>query len=161
MTRLLVASVVAVLVTSVADAQTRPDFSGTWKRDAARSDSATYPELAGPVTLTITQTADQVRIQRETARGAMTNVFHFAEPEKPAKAGAALARWRAETLVVNLVGEIRGQSVTTEQSMTLSANGNEMTVQSMVNVQHGYTSPGAKISASGRDVYVRVPANPR
>jgi hypothetical protein len=155
MTRMLVATLVWLMVAAHLPAQPQPDFSGTWKRDATRSDSATSPELAGPVTLTIVQKADELQIERETSRGKATDVFRFARADKPTMDGA-VARWRGETLVITVLRDIRGQSVSTEQAMTLKVDGKEMLIESTVNVQHGYTSRGSKSSATGRDVYVKV-----
>jgi dTDP-4-dehydrorhamnose 3,5-epimerase-like enzyme len=59
-------------------------------------------------------------------------------------------------LITDAVMDVRGQSVTVQQTRRLSSDGNEMTVESVVNVQHGYTQTGAKTYSSSRDVFVRV-----
>lgn len=153
---LLSLAFVFYVVVSGASAQTRPDLTGNWRLDPNRSDSATYPELSRPVTLVITHTPGELRVETQTARGTTTEVAHFrAEAGGPAP-GSALARWRSDTVVIDAVRDIRGQSVTVQQAMTLSANGNELTVESTVNVQHGYSLSRGKVYGSGRDVFVRT-----
>lgn len=156
MISLVLASAVS-LALAPAHAQTRPDFSGTWRMDASRSESALQAEPVGPVTVAITQTADELRIETTTRHGTTTELYRLAPPGAAAAAGGApVARWRGQTLVTEVVRSVRGQSVTTQQSWTLSADGNEMTVESVVNVQHGYSVSNAKIYGAGRDVFVRV-----
>jgi len=56
----LSAVVVASLVSLPSlSAQGRPDFSGTWKMDSSRSESAAQAEPIGPVTLVIAQTPNE------------------------------------------------------------------------------------------------------
>jgi hypothetical protein len=66
----------------------------------------------------------------------------------------AVAKWQGDTLVTNAIREIRGQTVTVQNVRRL--NGNEMIVESIVAVQHGYTQAGAKNYGVGKDVFVRV-----
>lgn len=87
----------SLVVISGAGAQTRPDLSGSWRFDPNRSDSATYPELSRPVTLVITQTPGEVRIETHTARGTSTEVAHFRTDGVPGPGtrwrGGAATRW--------------------------------------------------------------------
>lgn len=46
--------------------------------------------------------------------------------------------------------------MTVQQAMTLSANGSELTIESTVNVQQGYSFSGGKVYGAGRDVFVRT-----
>ena len=148
-------AVASCVVITGAGAQTHPDFSGTWRLDPNRSDSATYPELSRPVTLVITHTPSELRIETHTGRGTSTDVAQFRTEASVPAPGAALARWRNNTVVIDAVRDIRGQSVTVQQAITLSASGNELTIESTVNVQHGYTLSGAKTYGAGKDVFVR------
>ena len=52
--------------------------------------------------------------------------------------------------------DVRGVSVTTQQSRRMTADGSEMHVDSILEVQHGYTLAKTKNYGAGRDVYVRV-----
>src|SRR5438309_2040044 len=58
----------ALAAASLLHAQARPDFSGTWTMDLARSESTRQGEpIKPPVTVIIAQTAADVRV--ETTRG--------------------------------------------------------------------------------------------
>jgi len=150
------ASIVCSLLLSIPLDQSRPDFSGMWRFDPNRSDSATYPELSRPVSIVITQTDRDVRIDTTTGRDRTTEVAPFGSGDAVPTAGKTTARWRGDTLVIDAVRDIRGQSVTVQQTMTLSADRNELVVESTVNVQHGYSLGGAKVYGAGKDVFVRV-----
>jgi hypothetical protein len=152
----VVASLTLTLFLTPAAAQTRPDFSGNWRLDPNRSDSATYPELSRPVTLVITQTPTEVRLETRTAKATSTETAYFRDDPAVPAADGARARWRSDVLVVDAVRDIRGQSVTVQLTMSMNANKNELTVESTVNVQHGYTVSGAKVYGAGKDVFVRV-----
>jgi hypothetical protein len=142
-------------LSSPAFAQNKPDFSGTWRMDHSRSESSMSGESPGPVTVVITQTAAELRIETTTRDGTKTDVYRFA----PATSAAdnPVAQWRGDTLVTDIVRDVRGQSVTIQQSRRLGADGNEMIVESVLNVQHGYSFSGAKTYGAGKDVFVRVP----
>jgi hypothetical protein len=141
---------------SIGAAQPRPDFSGTWRFDPNRSDSATYPDLSRPVTLVITQSPAEIRIETITARGASTQAFQLRAAGDANQPGDAVARWSKDVLLADAVRDVRGQSVTVHQTFRLSADGRELTIESAVNVQHGYSMSRGKVYGSGRDVYVRV-----
>ena len=140
---------------SPARAQAPADFSGTWKLDLSRSDSAAQAVSSGPVTLEIVQSATQIRIVTTTTRGSSSVTYALSTSEDPAT-GPPTARWQNESLLTNALRDVRGQSVTVQQSRRLSADGNEMVVESIVNVQHGYTANGAQTYGASRDVFVRA-----
>jgi hypothetical protein len=136
--------------------QSPPDFSGTWRLDPLRSDATAYGNTPGPVTVKITQTRDEIRIATTTSRGRTETSFVFVTPEAPPLAGSPNARWQGEALVTNAIHDIRGQSVAVQQSRRLSADGKEMIVESVVNVQHGYSARGAQTYGASTDIFVRV-----
>jgi len=146
-----------VFVVVGAAAQPRPDFSGEWHRDNARSDAAAYSDAPGPVSAAITQTASEIRITTTTSRGTTTAIYAFATPAGPQLRGTPAARWQGEALLTDAIRDIRGQSVTVQQTRRLARDGREMIVESVVNVQHGYSAVGAKTYGAARDVFVRVP----
>ena len=158
MTRAVLVSLAfpCILLSSTA-AQTRPDFSGTWRFDANRSDSATYPDLSRPVTLVIMHTASEIRIETTNAQGKSTQAFKLDGTADATTPGAGTARWRDDALLADAVRDVRGQSVTVHQTFTLSGDGRELTIESAVNVQHGYSMSRGKVYGAGRDVFVRVP----
>jgi hypothetical protein len=179
---LLASSVLSLLSPCLVAAQTRPDFSGTWRMDPSRSETAMQAEPIKSMTVVIRQTATDITIETTTERGTSSETYSFnpsagsaadktrSVPEKIAnatdktgtvadKTGGATektARWQGDALVTDVVRDVRGQSVTAQQSRRLSASGNEMIVESIVEVQHGYTLSGAKNYGSGKDVFIRV-----
>jgi hypothetical protein len=137
-------------------AQDRPDFSGTWRLDPSRSESAMQAEPIGTVTLHITQTANEIRIETVTARTHSIETFNLNGRDVQLANGAGRARWFGEMLVVDTVRDVRGVSVTTKQSRRVTADGSEMHVDNVLEVQHGYTLAKTKNYGAGRDVYVRI-----
>jgi len=147
-----------VALVSPAGAQSL-DFSGTWKLDLTRSDSAAHSPAPGPVTVEIAQSPTQIRIVTTTTRGSNTMTYALVAGDEPTLAsttGSPSARWQNEALLTDAVRDVRGQSVTVQQTRRLSADRNEMVVESIVNVQHGYTLAGAQTYGASRDVFVRV-----
>jgi hypothetical protein len=169
----VLASVVWLLVAAASNSyQTKPDLSGTWQMDLSQSESAAQGEPIGPVTMVITQSASEIRIETTSRRGTIVDVYRFAAPAVPSAApepGAdavraapttplpAIARWRGDTLLVDAVRDVRGQTVTVQRAMTLNADGKELIVESTMNVQHGYSISGARVYGTGKDVFVRRP----
>jgi hypothetical protein len=62
--------------------------------------------------------------------------------------------WEGDTMVTLTAYQVNGQTVTTTERRTLSADGREMTVVTQLQVQHGY-SAGPNASRPLTDVYVR------
>lgn len=153
---LVVLAFPSLLSVAAISAQSRPDFSGTWRFDPNRSDSATYPELSRPVTLVIAQTASEIRIETQTPRGASTDTYRFGAVADVTSPGAAAARWSGNVMLADAVRDIGGQSVTVHRTFTLSNDGRELTIESAVNVQHGYSMSRGKVYGAGKDVFVRA-----
>ena len=134
-----------------------PAFSGRWTLDQVRSASvAPEGEL---VILTLTQTDGTLTIEKR--RGDRSEVMTYsieAALGSPGAitAGARRAYWDGVRLVTEGSGNVQGQTVSVREMRTLNASGTEMTVETMVMVQHGYTFRGAQNYAVGKDVYTRV-----
>lgn len=142
---------------AVVEAQNRPDFSGTWRLDPSRSESAMQGgEPIGPVTLQITQTANEIRIETISRRGQSIESYSLNGRDSQLANGAGRARWFGEMLVVDTVRDVRGVSVTTQQTRRVTADGSEMHVDNILEVQHGYTLAKTRNYGAGRDVYIRV-----
>ncbi len=156
----------AILATSLllpltTGAQTTRDFSGTWTMDLARSEASQQGEAVKPVTFVITKSPTQVRI--ETTRGnARENVLY---PLGKTRTGAALpassatghpeAYWDGERLVTETQRPVNGYTVTVKETRALGPTGRDMTVETTVIVQHGYSMPGAKNYGTSKDIFVR------
>jgi hypothetical protein len=136
-------------------AQSVPNFSGTWRLDLSRSDAAAHNDGPGPVHVTIVQTDATMRVDTTTARGTTSTTYRFASKD-PVSTDNPLARWRGDTLLTDAVRDVRGQSVTVQQTRRLSGDGNEMIVESVVNVQHGYSLSGSQTYSTSKDVFVKV-----
>ena len=155
---LYVAFAIALLVQS--PPVSKPDFLGTWTMDRDRSESASDEQAIGPITLAISQTETTLTI--ETKLGDKSEVANYVietRPDGPSVIGAGTRRayWDASQLITDGAGNVQGQTVSIRATRTLNATGSEMTVETMVAVQHGYTMRGAQTYARVKDVYLRSP----
>jgi hypothetical protein len=158
MTSLLPAALAIVLIAQPMTAA-KPDFSGTWTMDRERSESALQEQPIGRVTIAITQTGPNLTIQ--TTRDGKPEVATYTIEELPngpgvMGAGTRRAYWEGLKLVTEGAGNVQGQTVSVREARTLNASRTEMTVESTVTVQHGYTFRGAKNYATAKDIYTRT-----
>ncbi|HKY20029.1 MAG TPA: hypothetical protein VJM31_02320 [Vicinamibacterales bacterium] len=146
-------------------AQDRPDFSGTWHMDPARSEAAAQGTPIGPVVLTIRQTPGEVRI--ETTRNGRTEVVRYLPAEANVVSAGELIgafRWDSSKLITRIVADINKQAITVEEIRSLDPTGKEMTVEVNLVVEHGYQSGGTGVvrpqnspnSSKGINVFVRT-----
>lgn len=154
-------SFLAVIVPFVTSGQAGNDFSGTWKMDLSRSESAHQGEPIDPVTLVIRQTPKELIV--ETRRGTTKEVLTYNLDRTENTANGAddspvtcTARWDGAKLVTGTARNIKGQAVTTQNVYSLGRGAKEMTVSTTLTVQHGYQFSGAKNYGTGTDVYIRV-----
>jgi hypothetical protein len=144
MKRTPASALAAIVLLSIALlAQPTPDFSGNWTLD----------------TCAITQSVGQVRI--ETTRGnERENVLYALTKSRassnPGASGQSEAYWDGDQLITVTQRTVSGQTVTVKESRTLSPTGADMTVETTVIVQHGYSMPGAKNYGTSRDVFIRA-----
>jgi hypothetical protein len=135
MKRVLMAVVLAALVIPfTTHAQGKPDFSGTWTLDTAKSDPAPAGRGGGgggggrgggPVM--IKQTAADITIGMATYKLDGSEVTITGGRGGDAKAKAA---WDGATLVVTTTRDVQGTTITMKDVRSLSADGKEMTVVS-------------------------------
>ena len=154
MTSLVFTSLAVALALSQGVPALKPDFTGTWTMDRGRSQS---PES---VTLAIKQTAAEISIETNRAGSISTVNYPFeATPHAGTDAitaGHSHAYWEGTKLVTETSGNIQGQTVSFKQTRSLNAARTEMTVDSIVIVQHGYSLGGARNYGTAKDVYVRA-----
>ena len=166
MRRMLLAMLLTSLTLPHATAgQSHPDLSGTWTMDVQRSVSATYPEFGGAVTLVITQTDTAITIETRRGDRSATVTYSPGKPAStpassvdPAGPGSPRSRyyWQGASLVtetVQLASEAPEGTFRTQKVHTLDSSGTEMTVETMLVVEHGYTLKGTKNYDTGKDVY--------
>jgi hypothetical protein len=146
-------------------AQTRPDFSGTWTMDMSRSEAAAQGTPIGPVTITIRQTPEEIRI--ETTRDGSTQIVRYLPAASKAGGGeepVGAFRWNGSQLITSLATDISKQAITLDEVRSLNPEGTEMTVDVTVNVQHGYPTGGSgpvksrnyPNSSTGRNVFLKA-----
>ena len=170
MPRMAIAVFTMMLVVPLAGATQRTtDFSGTWKMDAARSESAHQAVPIGPVTLVIKQSATELTI--ETRRSdtdkspihseTLTYKLDGSESTVAGTDGTPLklqAHWEGAKLVTGTTRNIEGSTITTTYVHSLDPKGSELTVHKTLTVQHGYQFDGAKNSGTGTDVFIKAKA---
>src|SRR5262245_23805917 len=126
---LSIACVVALSSVSVGT-QSRPDFSGAWNMDLARSEAAAQGTPIGPVTVVIKQSPGEIHIQ--TTRNGNTETVRYLPASARAGGGAepiGAFRWEGTKLVTRLVTDINKQAITVEEVRSLDSSGREMTVE--------------------------------
>jgi hypothetical protein len=147
-----------LLLPTILHAQAVRDFSGTWLMDTARSQSAQQGEPFKMVTFVITQSAGQIRIEatrghdKENVLYPLTKARAFSTADVP---GQPEAYWEGDQLITVTQRPVSGQTVTVKEAHTLGASG-EMTVETTVIVQHGYSMPGVKTYGTSKDVFTRA-----
>jgi hypothetical protein len=62
--------------------------------------------------------------------------------------------WKDGRLMLMTVLTVNGKAVTSTEALTLSADGRELIVETVLQIHHGYETPGA--SGKGKDIYVRA-----
>lgn len=143
-------------------AQTRPDFSGTWIMDASRSQSAVQNEPIKSMTLVIAQTPIDLRI--ETRRDDRVQAITY-KPGSADSLSAVNARsnllastwyWDGPRLVTETLSDINGATMRTKQVHALDTAGTELTVETLLVVEHGYTLRGAQNYGVGKDVFKKA-----
>jgi hypothetical protein len=149
--------------------QGHSEFAGTWRMDPARSESAHGETAVESATLVIELTDTGITMDTTRIDAGKPAAFHeklnlrldgSETTNNSSNAGASVrakARWDGAKLVVETSREIKGSTVTTRYVHTLSANGQEMTIDMTLSVQHGYENVvEPRNSGHGTDVFVRV-----
>jgi hypothetical protein len=157
----------ALLISAVAMshglAQTQPDFSGTWTMDEQRSGSPGQEGFAGPVVWTIRPSPESFVLARK--RGDQTQELTYAwldtsgrtaDPRIVSPSGEHRAAWDGSRLIIHTVLSIQGKTVTTRETLSLGGGGQELTVERVVEVEHGYTMKDAKNFNVVKDVFTRT-----
>lgn len=158
MTSLLPAALVVTLFAQTMTAA-KPDFSGTWTMDRERSESAMQEKPIGSVSVAVTHTGTTLTIQ--TTRDGKPEVATYTIEELPngpgvMGAGTRRAYWDGLRLVTEGAGNVQGQTVSVREARMLNTARTEMTIETTVTVQHGYTFRGARNYSTAKDIYTRV-----
>lgn len=153
--------VLATLFSLQHSSATHADFTGTWKMVPARSESPQQTPPVEDMTFVIAQGTDQIKLDMSNGTDKVVSVvFPIVQPPKspadPPAGDEKRAYWDGGRLVTERGVVISGQTVSSKQTLSLSPDRSEMTVERLVIVQHGYTLRGAKNYATVKDVFVRV-----
>jgi hypothetical protein len=157
MLRTLITAIVLLSATrALPSAQARPDLTGTWVMDLERSESAKQTEPVGPTTVAIVQSAQDIVFTITRGDKSATATYRFDGRPSAIPGGSATSHWEGDALITEMVRTISGQTVTSKETRRLSASGEEMIVDNVLVVQHGYTLAGTKNYGAGRDVFVKA-----
>ena len=152
---------IVVALAATAAAQAKPDFSGTWRFDDAKSDPAPARGGGGgggggrgggrmggaPATaMTITQTPAQLSMDRTTAQGSQTVVYKLDGSESTNTIGmgpaTSKAAWDGSRLVITTTQTVqgRGGEITINSKEIYSVQGSTLTIETT------RSTPGGEIS---------------
>jgi hypothetical protein len=144
---LLLAATMAAILPFAARAQGKPDFSGTWTLDTAKSDPAPAGRGGGggAATQTIKQTGTELSIQTEGRQGPQTMTYKLdgseSKNEQMGRGGAqtvvSKAKWDGSSLVIESTREIQGMSITSKEVRTLDSGGKEMKIETTIQAPQG------------------------
>ena len=161
---LLLPTVLVAVLTSTSAPRTQPpaDFTGTWTMDASRSASAVQNEPVKSLTLVIKQSATDLNIEF-TRDGQVQTVTY--KPGSPGSVSLTSGRgaapgsvwyWDGARIVTEALRDVNGTTVRHKATYALDAGGAELTVESLVVVEHGYTQRGAQNYGAGKDVFKKI-----
>lgn len=154
---LLALALVAPVAIVAAQTPARPDFSGTWKMDESRSGSPGHTPFVSPVIWTVDQQPGTMVVEVKAGPGTTRYTYELQDgPSSSMGApGSSRGYFDGTQLMTESLINIQGKTVTMRQTWTRPA-ADEMVVERIVEVEHGYAMKQAQNYSSVRDVFVRV-----
>ena|SRR5688572_10050499 len=158
-------SLPAVLVALLAlsgTPQGKPDFSGTWIMDASRSESPVQNEPVKSKTVVINQSPYEIGIETRRDERAQTITFRPGSPDAlgggTGRGGllASIWYWQSDRLVTETLNDVNGMTVRTKAVHTLLSGGAEMSIESLLVIEHGYTMRGGKNYGAVTDIFKKA-----
>jgi len=145
---LLLAATMAVILPFAAHAQGKPDFSGTWTLDTAKSDPPPQGRGGGgggAGSVTIKQTGTELAVTSEGRQGPQTMTYKLDGSESSnqvmGRGGAqtvkSTAKWDGSTLIIETTRDFQGTPITTKEVRRLDNGGKEMVVESTTQTPQG------------------------
>jgi len=134
----------ALVIPFPAAGQAKPDFSGTWTLDAARSETPPGRggggggQGGGPVT--IKQTASEITIGMLTYKLDGSESVNQVQGRGGMQEVKGKAKFDGANLVIEQTRDFGGASITTKEIRSLGAGGKEMTVQTTRTTPQGEVS---------------------
>ncbi|HEY2905036.1 MAG TPA: hypothetical protein VGJ29_03990 [Vicinamibacterales bacterium] len=130
----LLAFAAAVVLPFTGRAQMKTDFSGTWTLDAAKSDAPGGRGGRGPQgPVTVKQTASEITIGQATYKLDGSESVNQLQGRGGMVEAKSKAHWDGAKLVIDTTREVGGNTVTSTETRSLSADGKEMTVETSFN----------------------------
>jgi hypothetical protein len=132
----LLVMVMALAVAGLSFAQAKPDFSGTWALDAAKSDQMGARQgggaAAAPAPIMIKQTATELTQEQKRGENTITTVYKLDGTESVNKTqrgeSKSTAKFDGAKLVIKIVSEGANGPMETTSTWSLSADGKELTM---------------------------------
>jgi hypothetical protein len=143
---LVLAMAAAVVLPFPARAQGKPDFSGTWTLDTAKSDPPPQGRGGGGASsMTIKQTGAELSVTSEGRQGPQTMTYKLDGSESSnqvmGRGGQqtvkSTAKWDGSNLVIETTRDVQGMSITTKEVRRLDSGGKEMVVESTTQTPQG------------------------
>ena len=145
---LLLALATAVVLPFHARAQGKPDFSGTWTLDTAKSDPAPQGRGGGGGgggSVTIKQTGAELAVTSEGRQGPQTMTYKLDGSESTnqvmgrggAQSVKSTAKWDGSSLMIETTRDFNGMSITTKEVRRLDSGGKEMVVETTAQTPNG------------------------
>jgi hypothetical protein len=144
----LLALATAIVLPFHVRAQAKPDFSGTWTLDTAKSDPAPQGRGGGGGgggTQTIKQTGTELAVTTEGRQGPQTMTYKLDGSESTnqvmGRGGAqtvkSTAKWDGSSLVIETTRDFNGMSITSKEVRRLDNGGKEMHVETTAQTPNG------------------------
>ncbi len=150
---------VVVLLPPLANGQDRANLTGTWTMVADRSESPEQEPPVNSIVLDITHSETALNVNANRDGKTTATSYAIDNTRNPAAgtvgAGTTRAYWEGRRLVAWRAGNVQGQTVSIKETYELNSDASELTVETTIEIQHGYTMKGAKNYASSRDVFIK------
>ena len=167
MTQVFLSLALALVIAAPAGVQQPRDLSGTWTMDEARSGSPSHDTFVGPVVWRIQHSPAELVVERQHGGKAASFTYAVLPKAPEVKADTTVtsppdakamhrAYWDGDRLITETLQNIQGKTVTTREVLMLSADGRELQVERIVEVEHGYTMKGAQNFNAVKDVFKRA-----
>jgi len=129
---------------SLATAWARPNFSGDWKLNAAKSD---YGPMPGPEKMERKITHDDPSLKMVTTQtgqqGEVTTELAYKTDGTPStnkirgQDVTGVAKWDGDVLTISSKREIQGMEITMNERWSLSEDGKTLSINNKVNTPNG------------------------
>lgn len=156
MTQSIVVGLATIALSTLGQGQ--PRLTGDWSMDPSRSASAVQNEPIQSKTLRITEAEDTLTIDRTTDERSFTTRYRRASPGAPvfrADGFHGIFYWDGPRLVTETAGNVSDKTVRTRETYTIDSVQDELVVETVAIVEHGYAVRGGRNYATGEDVYLR------